>query len=282
MATNRPRARLAFRAFVLAGATCLVSRPARGVDPFEIQVYDGTANAPGVPGLELHVNNVTIGPRVPPMTLEYPQAHQTHVTWEPSLGLFLWWEVGAYLQAAFRGTSAFDYGGVKLRNKFVTPPGWDSHWRLGLNVEFSLLPQGFDQGRWGNELRPIIAWDSARFLFVVNPIVDTAFAGPEYRAGPTFEPCLSAVVKIDQAVSLGVEYYANLGPFSAFLPWRDEEQYIYEVFNLLDVKRLEWNIGVGEGLTEASNRLVVKTIVGYAWEKEVGPLRASARAGWPR
>jgi hypothetical protein len=36
-------------------------RQALAIDPFEIQVYDGTANAPGVPGLELHVNNVFSG-----------------------------------------------------------------------------------------------------------------------------------------------------------------------------------------------------------------------------
>jgi hypothetical protein len=268
---SRTPAPLAFVAVLVAGSTWLVTRPARAVDPFEIQVYDGTANAPGVPGLELHVNNVTVGPKVPPVTLEYPEAHETHFTLEPSLGLFSWWELGAYFQAALRGDAAFDYGGVKLRNKFVTPPGWDSHWRLGLNVEFSLLPQGFDQGRWGNELRPIIAWESARFLFVVNPIVDTAFAGPDYRAGPTFEPCLSAVVKIDEAVSVGVEYYANLGPFTGFLPWQEEEQYVYEVFNLLAVKRVELNVGIGEGLTDASNQLVLKTILGYTWDADDPP-----------
>jgi hypothetical protein len=51
-------------------ALTLPSRRASAVDPFEIQVYDGTANAPGVPGLELHLNNVSVGPRVPPITLE--------------------------------------------------------------------------------------------------------------------------------------------------------------------------------------------------------------------
>ena len=32
-------------------------------DPFEIEVYDGTANAPGVPGMELHVNDWATGNR---------------------------------------------------------------------------------------------------------------------------------------------------------------------------------------------------------------------------
>jgi hypothetical protein len=69
-------------------------------------------------------------------------------------------------------------------------------------------------------------------------------------------------------VSFGIEYYANPGPFSGFLPWQQEEQYVYEVVNLLSVPHFELNAGVGEGLTNASNRLVFKTILGYAWEKD--------------
>jgi len=260
-----PAARAAALATALAGL--LASPLARATDPFEIQVYDGTANAPGVPGLELHINTVPIGLKTAP-TPEYPENAQTHFTLEPSLGLFRWWELGGYFEMALRGDQAFDYAGVKLRNKFVTPPGWDARWRLGLNIEFSLVPDTYDRGRWANELRPIVAWESPQLAFAFNPIVDTSFAGPDASAGPSFEPCVSLAYKVREAVSFGIEYYANLGPFSGFLPWQQEEQYIYEVVNLLSVPHFELNAGVGEGLTDASNRLVFKTILGYAWEKD--------------
>ena len=252
----------------LVCAISTVSSPARAVDPFEIQVYDGTANPPGVPGLELHVNTVPIGLTKSPSPPEYPENQQSHFTLEPSLGLFFWWELGGYFETTLRGDEAFDYAGVKLRNKFVTPPKWDAHWRLGLNIEFSLLPRGYDRDRWGNELRPIVAWENERFEFVLNPIVDSSLAGPDANAGPTFQPCLMAVYKVQDTVSFGFEYYTNLGPFSGFLPLREEEHYLYEVFNLLSVKRLELNAGVGEGLTAGSNRLIFKMILGYTWEKD--------------
>jgi hypothetical protein len=250
-----------------------VSRPAHAVDPFEIQVYDGTANAPGVPGLELHVNTVPIGVATAPPP-QYPVNHQTHFTLEPSLGLFPWWELGGYFEMALRGDQAFDYAGIKLRNKFVTPKTWDPHWRLGLNIEFSLVPVTYDRGRWANELRPIVAWENRYLAFAMNPIVDTSLAGPDAKRGPTFEPCVALAYKVHEAVSFGVEYYTNLGPFSGILPWREQEHYIYEVFNLLSVKNFELNVGIGEGLTDASNRLVFKTIVGYSWEKEPPATRA--------
>ncbi len=266
---------LAFLAVLFAAAD------ARAVDPFEIEVYDGTANAPGEVGLELHVNSVPIGVTSAPAPL-YPQNAQTHFTLEPSVGLFSWWEIGGYFQMALRGDQAFDYAGIKLRNKFVTPPGWDPHWRLGINVEFSLLPDTYDRGRWGNELRPIVAWEDERFSFAVNPIIGTPLAGPESGAGPTFEPCLMALVKVTEPVSLGAEYYANLGTFSTgFAPWREQEQYVYEVVNFTGVKHFELNAGVGEGLTDGSNRLVFKAIVGYTWgaaaEKAAIPPRTARR-----
>jgi hypothetical protein len=34
----------------IAALVALLPRPARAVDPFEIEVYDGTANQPGMPG----------------------------------------------------------------------------------------------------------------------------------------------------------------------------------------------------------------------------------------
>ena len=261
---SRPRRVLAALGALVV--TLLIATRARATDPFEIQVYDGTADAPGVPGLELHVNRVMDGVK----SIEGPQIapnHQSHFTLEPSVGLFPFWEVGGYFETALLADGTFAYAGVKLRSKFVTPPAFDRHWRLGLNLEVSLLPRTFDLDRWGNELRPIAAWEDEHWMLAVNPIVDTSLAGPGLHDGPTFQPAAMAVREISGKVSVGLEYYANLGPFSGFLPWRQQEQYVYEVANLLSVKRLELNVGVGEGLSAASNELVFKAILGFTFER---------------
>lgn len=125
-----------------------------------------------MPGLELHLNAWPTGHRSssPP---EAPLHGQYHATLEPSLGLTPWWELGAYLQSAVRtDDGAVDWAGAKLRSKFVTPPGWDAHWRLGVNLEVSYLPEAYDRSRWGSEVRPIVAWEDATWLFAFNPIVD--------------------------------------------------------------------------------------------------------------
>ncbi len=247
----------------------LVAPSVRATDPFEIQVYDGTANDPWQPGLELHINHVASGTSQPDPPVAAPD-HQSHFTLEPSLGLTPFWELGAYLQTAIVPDSGFQWAGSKLRSKFVTPPTWHPHLRLGANIELSLVPQRFDKSRWGTELRPIVAWEDERFLFAFNANVSTSLAGEDAKHGPEFEPAAMAVVKIAGLVSAGLEHYAGLGPFSGFLPIDKQEHYLYEVANLLAFDALELNVGVGEGLTAESNKIVVKMIVGYAFDTTLG------------
>src|SRR6516164_3019420 len=85
----------------VAASLLFEGRASEAADPFEIQVYDGTANRPGVFGLELHANYVANGLESAPPP-ELPTHHVTHLTLEPSIGVTPWWELGAYLQSAVR------------------------------------------------------------------------------------------------------------------------------------------------------------------------------------
>jgi hypothetical protein len=162
----------------------LAAWPALAFDPYEIQVYDGTADAPGRAGLEVHLNGA--------------RGSAFNVTFEPSYGILPFWEIGAYLQ-----TSDGRYEGAKLRTKFVTPEGWHPHLRLGLNAEIARIP---NEG-WGGELRPILAWENERFLLAANPNVGFPLS---------FDPGAMAKVKLGP-VALGVEYYASLSDGEHYL-----------------------------------------------------------------
>jgi hypothetical protein len=242
-----------------------LARAAAAGDPFEIQVYDGTANAPGVGGLELHLNDWATGHRTSSAP-EAPLHGQFHATLEPSFGVTPFWELGAYLQSAVRtDDGAVDWAGAKLRSKFVTPPKWNPHWRLGVNLEVSYLPSVYDRSGWGSEIRPIVAWEDRRWLFAVNPIVDQSLAGPDGPSGPSLQPAVKIAATVGP-VALGVEYYATLGYLSAIPPLREQEHYLYEVVDLVAVDDFELNAGLGEGLTPASAGLTFKLIAGYTFE----------------
>jgi hypothetical protein len=250
---------------VLLAGILLVASPVLAGDPFEIQVYDGTANDPLVPGLEIHLNDWATGNRES-ASPEAPLHGQFHATLEPSLGVTPFWELGAYVQGAVRTQDGVvDWAGAKLRSKFVTPPSWDAHWRLGLNVELSYLPAVYDHDRFGSELRPIAAWHDKDWLFALNPIFDQALVGSDASRGPSLQPAAKAARAMGP-VALGLEYYATLGPLSAILPWRSQQQQLFEVIDVLSLDHVELNLGVGEGLTESSAGLVFKGIVGWEFD----------------
>src|SRR5262249_26991163 len=156
-----------------------------------------------------------------------------HATLEPSLGITPFWELGAYLQGAVRTDAGrVDWGGVKLRSKFVTPESFHPHVRLGVNFEVSYLPSTYDHDRWGIELRPIAAWHDEHWLFAINPILDQPLAGSDASLGPSFEPALKASRTIGP-IAVGIEYYATFGPLGGLLPWKEEQQQIFEVVDVV-------------------------------------------------
>jgi hypothetical protein len=244
----------------------LPSGGARALDAFEIQVYDGTANPAGSPGLELHVNDV-VRASTTAMPPELTSNHQAHFTLEPSYGVTDFWELGAYLQTAPRPDGTFDYAGVKARSKLVTRPSWSTTRRMGLNLELSDVPARYEAERWGLELRPIVAQDLGRFSVVVNPIIGIPLTGRP----ATFEPAAEVLFAWPRLASLGLEYYADFGDVAAFSRVRDQKHYLFEVANLLGFRSFELNVGVGEGLTATSNPLVAKLILGYQLDARRAP-----------
>jgi hypothetical protein len=241
-------------------ALVMPARAARAADAFEIQVYDGTADAPRQAALEAHLNYVASGVTVstPP---ELPPNHQAHFTLEPSYGVLATWELGAYFLTALRPDGTFEVVGGKLRSKHVTPPGWSAHMRFGVNVELSLVRAAYEADRWGAELRPIAAWEGAHLLVAFNPIVDISLRG----GAVSLAPAALAVVPVRGVASFGLEYYGDLGGVTDPAPVRQQQHYLYEVANLIYFKSFELNAGVGEGLTAASNAVVVKVILGHVF-----------------
>jgi hypothetical protein len=260
----RPRA-LRLAGAVVTALSLSAPRSARAVDPFEIQVYDGTANAPGVFGLELHLNHVATGHATGDAP-ELPLLGQTHMTLEPSFGLFPWWELGGYLQSAVLSDGHFDWAGVKLRSKFVAPPSFDPHLRLGLNIEVSYLPATYDRDQWGMELRPIVGWDGAGWLLLVNPIVDLSLAGAGAHAGPSFEPAAKVARDVADVFAVGVEYYGSIGPIASPSPLAAQTHQLFGVLDIEAWKEVEVELGLGGGFTPASAGLVVKIILGYTFD----------------
>jgi hypothetical protein len=255
---------------VIAVAT-VVAMPAWAMDKFEIQVYQGEHNAPGQASLELHTNYTLSGHKSPAYDGEIPPDRALRFTLEPALGVAEWLELGAYLQTMVAPSQGSEFGGWKLRSKFIVPErlGWPVI--LGINVELGRVPRGVEEEGWANEFRPIIGLPLGRFLFTFNPIFGFALTGPE-AGKPDFEPALKGKWNTNRGFAIGLEHYAAVGRFDqGFVAWKQQEHVTFAVFDLEPAEGQpesgwELNVAVGRSLTDVTpQRWIAKAIVGRAF-----------------
>ena len=116
----------------------------------------------------------------------------------------------------------------------------------------------FADTRYGMEIRPIIGWRKGDYEFIVNPIIDLSFG----RNGEAvFAPNARFARNFGEDFALAVEYYTDLGPFTHFLPLKEQSHAIYGVTDF-KIGRFDIEAGIGYGLTKpGSDRLVTKLMV---------------------
>lgn len=245
---------------LLAGAALalLAVDPAQATD--EIQVYNAGIAAPGQFTIQQHLNYVALGQKDPPFPGGLVSHGSLNGTPEFAYGVTDWWEVGLYLPFAVQNQQ-FLSDSFKLRTLFVSPNAEQRDFFYGINFEFSNSTPKFSQTRFGMEIRPIIGVRKSDWEFIVNPIVDIGF-GKNGEAD--FTPAARLAKKITPDFSVGLEHYADFGEIGNFKKLNDQQHTLFAVTDFkLGVFGV--NFGVGYGLTPASDRLVIKTIIGYAF-----------------
>jgi len=87
--------------------------------------------------------------------------------------------------------------------------------------------------------------------------------GPESKRGLGLSPNFKASYDVTKRVAFGLEYYGAYGPLTGFDPLRDQQQQILPAVDLNLGQNWESNLGVGVGMTQATDHLLVNMIVGY-------------------
>lgn len=233
--------------------------------PEEIQVYMDEMNTPREVGLDIHSSYVFSGNRVP----DYPGAqaprHVFRVTPEFSYGLTPELELGAYVLSSrdSRGNSAID--GQKLRLKFIAPRDPGQAYFVGANLEIGRVEHRIDENPWNGELKGIFGYRTGRWELAVNPNVDWKISGPA-PSPATLDVDFRIAYRTDQGHQIGIESYNELGEIRRLGHLNQHSQTLFAVIDT-SIHGWDINLGLGRGLTSASDRLLLKLIVSVPFGK---------------
>ena len=258
-----PRVRVQ-RCLVLLLLACLpVLAHAQG--NYEIQVYGSETVPAHSLMVELHSNFTGDGQKD---TVDgvYPTNHQEHETLELTAGINSWSEVGFYVFTSEQDGHGVQWVGDHIRPRIRVPDSWE--WPVGVSVstEIGYQRSVYSPDTWTWEIRPIIDKAVGRWYFAVNPALERTLHGPDVDQGLAFAPSAKISYDFTRVVSGGFEYYADYGALEHFAPARNQQQQLFVVTDLNVSPLWEINIGVGLGLTSATDHFIIKCILGRRFD----------------
>jgi hypothetical protein len=271
--TVRIRVEIVAVALILALSPCVV----RAQGNFEIQVY-GAETVPGDNTMvEIHSNTAVLGTT---RTIEgvRPTEHAWHETLELTHGFTDWFEIGFYTFTSIQPREGWEWVGNHLRPRVRVPESWGLPVGLSLSTEVGYQERTYSTDAWTLEIRPIIDQKVGRWYWAINPAVEVALEGTS--RGFEFAPAVKIGYDVTKHVSAGIEYYGSTGPIARFDRLRDQEHLLFAAVDLEVHPRWEVNVGVGAGLTAATDSFIVKMILGYRFGPE--PKRGDTANALPR
>jgi hypothetical protein len=231
--------------------------------PEEIQVYMNEMGQPGEFGLDVHANYVVDGARGPDYAGAQVSRHALRVTPEFSYGLTRTLELGAYILGARDADGHYDVGGEKLRLKFI-PTAQDAPLFYGANLELGRVKQQFDQNPWNGELKGIVGYRGPRWTVAFNANFDFKVSGSA-PSPATLELATKIGYAIDDTTQVGIESYNGVGEVRRLGSIGSQEHTTYAVLDTA-VHGWDLNLGVGRGYKAASDRWVLKAIIGVPFK----------------
>jgi hypothetical protein len=242
----------------------LVTGHAFAIDFYEIQIYPTETDPQYHLQVELHSNSTTtaVGHRAKDQIDPY----QIHETIETTYGLLPWLEVGQYFCTAKLDNGHYEYAGSRSKVHFNIPQTFEWPVSFGGNIELDYMRRAAEDQPLTLELRPIAETHYRGFTLVVNMPFEKPFSGPGTHKGVSLSP--QGELEYDKLfwwLSPGVEYYGDIGAIRSLPGAQQQQHFIVPALNFHFVEQLELNIGVGIGLTRASNGTIVKTIVGWTF-----------------
>jgi hypothetical protein len=243
------------------GLAMLFLTAVRGQENYEIQVYPSETVPPKATMLELHSNFTFQGSKEMVDGVR-PTNHALHETVEITHGFNEWFETGFYIFTSADSVYGWQFVGTHLRPRVRVPPSWKWPVGVSLSQEIGYVRPSYSADTWAWEIRPIVDKEIGKLYLAFNPTLERSFHGPSTGKGVEFSPNVKAGYDITKKINFGLEYYGGLGPITGFNPLREQGQQIMPTIDLNFGPNWEFNFGVGIGVTQSTDHLLVKMIIG--------------------
>lgn len=249
-----------FLAVVLGCLLEAVAVPALAVLPDEFDVYTDDLAKPGETTLEVHFNTTPEGIKTPSYPGEVVAHHGWRLTPEFSYGLNNDWNIGLYVPTVWAGGTYYA-AGVRGKLKWIPVKAEDTpqHYFLGLNFEASRISRRFEPEDF-LETKLITGIRTEDWLVAFDPIL--VWSLNKLSQTPTGALATKLSRKVSGGWAAGAEYYSGFGAVSATLPFNQQSNILFAVVDY-EAKGYDLNLGIGRGVTSASDKLTVKTIIEF-------------------
>jgi hypothetical protein len=228
---------------------------------YEVQVYGSDLVPKHVTMVELHSNFTAQGAQGADGVL--PTNHAEHETLEVTHGFGEWLELGTYLFTSIQPDGSWMWVGSHIRPRLAVPERYGLPVGLSLSTEIGYQRPDISPDTWTWEIRPIIDKKIDKWYFAFNPALERTFHGPDASKGLGFSPNVKFSYDVTKRVAAGVEYYGAYGPIGNFDPLREQQHDIVPAVDVDFGDKWEFNFGVGLGVTQATDHLLIKAILGY-------------------
>ena len=251
---------VSYALILVAGIGSSLSSGTAAGAPEEIQIYMDDLSKPGRFGADVHNNFVMSGSGTPEYRGAQPPNHIYRLTPEFYYGISDTLELGVYLLTTTSPGAPTNYDGQKLRLKYIAPHDETQGFFWGANLEIGKTSLRVSQAPWNAQLKGIYGYRSGRWTYAGNANFDWSLSGP-VSSPVALEIDTKIAYQTHAGYHVGLESYNEIGPVRNVGHLNERGQTLYAVVDT-QLGRFDLNAGIGRGLTTASDRWLLKFIVG--------------------
>ncbi len=165
-------------------------------------------------------------------------------------------------QIAFKALLAFQGGrsrgdGLVSEVRYVAPHDEEKGGYWGVNVGLHYQTPEAEERKWEAELVPVLGYRLGRWHAMANLGLRHALSGEGKKL--MFGMATKLAYRVNGRHAAGLEYFHDVGPLAHWSPREERSEYLFLAWDGA-LKKADFNVGIGRGLTDASDRWVLKLI----------------------